>query len=48
VQEFEDKEFANVSKEDLKMGDKDEVEKKAQKKAKVRRATHPELFLSLS
>ncbi|KAL4859660.1 Endoplasmin [Chlorella vulgaris] len=34
VQEFEDKEFANVSKEDLKMGDKDEVEKKAQKKAK--------------
>jgi hypothetical protein len=36
VHEYEDKEFANVSKEDLKLADKDEKEKKAQKKLKVR------------
>lgn len=36
VHEYEDKEFANVSKEDLKLADTDEKEKKAQKKLKVR------------
>ena len=35
VQEFEDKEFANVSKEDLKLAGKDEDEKKREKKQKV-------------
>ncbi|PSC75445.1 endoplasmin-like protein [Micractinium conductrix] len=34
VQEFEDKEFANVSKEDLKLAGKDEDEKKREKKQK--------------
>ncbi|EFN50654.1 hypothetical protein CHLNCDRAFT_59468, partial [Chlorella variabilis] len=34
VHEYEDKEFANVSKDDLKLGDKDAGEKKADKKLK--------------
>jgi hypothetical protein len=36
VHEFEDKEFANVSKDDLKLAGKDEAEKKAEKKLRVR------------
>ncbi len=39
VHEFEDKEFANVSKEDLKLAGKDEQEKKREKKLKVRPGT---------
>lgn len=35
VHEYEDKEFANVSKEDLKLAGKDEQEKKQEKKLKV-------------
>lgn len=36
MHEFEDREFANVSKEDLKLGDKGADEKAKEKKVKVR------------